>query len=128
MIMSSVALVTGVSLVFVMSNHAALWLVPVAMLLALVLGVLLYLLLGCGDRLWNWSVGRSGRLHAAFLLFFMYIPIFVGLCLVILAYPLGLVISSYASPGLAADYRRWVLDVAAVSAMIAWGRLIFRKL
>lgn len=128
MVLLSLALVAGVSVAFVVIKHAALWLVPVALLPTLILGVALHFGLGLVDRLWGWLVSRAGRLHASFLLFFVYLPTFVALYFVILAYPMGLLLSRYASPELAADYRRWILDVAAVAAMIAWGRLIRRKL
>lgn len=122
-----VAIVTGVSVVFVVINHAALWLVPAALPSALILGVFLHFVLGSGERIWDWSVARSGRVHAIFLLFFLYLPVFVALYYVILAYPLGLALSRYASPVLADDYRRWILDIAAVVSMGSWGRLVYCK-
>lgn len=128
MILLCLALVGGVSVAFVVIKHAALWLVPVAMPPTLVLGVALYFGLAYVDRLWGWLVGRAGRLQAAFLVFFVYLPTFVALYFIVLAYPMGLVLSRYTSPELAADYRRWILDVSAVAAMIAWGRLVCRKL
>jgi hypothetical protein len=128
MILLSLALVAGVSVSFVVIKHAALWLVPVALLPTVILGVALHFGLAYVDRLWGWLVGRAGRLQAAFLLFFVYLPTFVALYFLILAYPMGLALGRYSSPELAADYHRWILDVSAVAAMIAWGRLICRKL
>lgn len=128
MILLCLALVAGVSVAFVVINHAALWLVPVALLPTLVLGAALYFGLAYVDRLWGWLVCRAGRLQAAFLLFFVYLPIFVALYFLILAYPMGLALSRYSSKELAADYHRWILDVSALAAMIAWVRLICRKL
>lgn len=128
MILLCLVVVAGVSVAFVVINHAALWLVPAALPPALVLGVALHLGLGYIDNLWGWLVPRAGRLQAAFLLFFVYLPFFVALYFALLAYPMGYALSSYASPELAADYRRWVLDVSALMALIVWGRLISRKL
>lgn len=128
MVLLCLALVVGVSVAFVVIKHAALWLVPAVLLPTLVLGVVLHFALGQVDRLWGWLVGRAGRLQAAFLLFFVYLPIFVALFFLVLAYPLGLALEHYASPEMAGDYRRWILDVAAVMAMIAWGAMIRRKL
>lgn len=127
MIMLSLALVAAVSVAFVVIKHAALWLVPVALVPTLVLGVALHFGLAYVDRLWVWLAGRAGRLQAAFFLFFVYLPTFVALYFLLLAYPMGLVLSRYSSSELATDYRRWILDVSAVAAMIAWGRLIARK-
>ncbi|NTV14590.1 MAG: hypothetical protein HGA96_11785 [Desulfobulbaceae bacterium] len=127
MILLYLAIVAGVSLLFVLINHSASWLVPAALPSAFILGALLYYMLGLADRLWDWSVSRSGHLHAAFLLFFLFLPCFVVLFYLVLAYPLGLALSMYAPPGLADDYRRWILDVAAISALGAWGRFVFRK-
>lgn len=128
MILLSLALVAAVSVAFVVINHAALWLVPLAMLPTLIMGVALHFGLAYVDRMWEWVVSKAGKLQAAFLLFFVYLPTFVALYFLFLAYPMGLALSQYASPELAADYRRWILDSAAVAAMIAWGRLIRRKL
>lgn len=127
MVLLYLAIIAGVSVVFVVINHAAFWLVPAALPSALLLGLLLHFMLALADRLWDWSVSRSGILHAAFLLFFLYLPSFVVLFYLILAYPLGLALSIYAPPELAVDYRRWILDVAAVSALGAWVRLVMRK-
>lgn len=128
MVLLSLALVAGVSVAFVLINHAALWLVPVALVPTLILGVALHFWLAYVDRLCGWLAVRVGRLQAAFLLFFVYLPTFVALYFLILAYPLGFALNTYASPELAADYRRWILDVSALAAMIAWGRLIRRRL
>lgn len=128
MILLSLVLAGAVSVAFVVIKHAALWLVPVALLPTLILGVVLHFWLGFVDRLWGRLVNRAGRLHASFILFFVCLPTFVALYFIILAYPMGLVLSRYVTPELATDYRRWILDVAAVAAMIAWGRLICRKL
>ncbi len=128
MILLCLAMVAAVSVAFVVINHAALWLVPAALPPAILLGIALHFGLGYVDSLWGWLVSRAGRLQAAFLLFFVYLPFFVALYFVLLAYPMGLALSRYASPELAADYRRWVLDVSALVALIVWGRLITRKL
>ncbi len=127
MVLLYLAIIAGVSVVFVVINQAAFWLVPAALPSALVLGLLLHFMRALVARLWDWSLRRYGHLHAAFLFFFLYLPGFVLLFYLVLAYPLGLAISIYAPPELAADYRRWVLDVAAVSALGAWGRLVFLK-
>ena len=121
------AIVAGFSVVFVVINRAAFWLVPMALPLALILGALLHFLRALADRLWDWSVRRSGLLHAAFLLFFLFLPGFVVLFYLVLALPLGLVLKVYASPELADDYKLWVLDVAFIAALVAWGRLVFRR-
>jgi len=128
MILLYLAIIAGVSVVFVVINHVPFWLVPAALPSALLLGLLLHFMLGLADRFWDRSVSRSGHLHTAFLLFFLYLPAFVGLFYLVLAFPLGLALSRYAAPPeLAVDYRRWIMDVAAVSALGAWGRLVFRK-
>lgn len=127
MILLCLAIVVGVSVVFVVINHAALWLVPATLPSALLLGTALHFMGAIADRLWDWSVNRSGLWHAAFLLFFLYLPGFVGLFFLLLAYPLGLALTVYAHPELADGYRRWIMDVAALSALAAWGRLVFRK-
>jgi len=122
------AITAGVDVVFVAINHAWFWLVPSALPSALILGLLLHFVLGFAERIWDWSVGRSGHLHAAFFLFFLCLPIFVVLFYVVLAYPMGRLLSIYATPELAADYRRWVLDLAAVAALSSWGNLVYRKI
>ena len=127
MVLLCLAVISGVNVVFVAINHATFWLVPAALPSALLLGLLLHFLLALADRLWDWSVNRSGLLNAAFLLFFLCLPSFVVLFYLVLAYPLGLALTIYAPPEMAVDYRRWILDVAAVSALGAWGRLVFRK-
>jgi hypothetical protein len=127
MILLSLALVAGVSVAFVVINHAVLWLVPLALVPTLILGFALHFWLAYVDRLWGWLVRKGGRLQAAFVLFFLYLPTFVALYFLLLAYPMGLALSNYSSPELAADYRRWILDVSAVASMIAWGRLIYRQ-
>ena len=128
MVLITLALVAGVSVAFVLINHAALWLIPLALVPTLILGGILYFWLAYVDRFCGWLAARVGRLQAAFLLFFVYLPTFVALYFLFLAYPLGLALNSYASPELATDYQRWILDVSALAAMIAWGRLIRRKL
>lgn len=128
MVLLCLAIIVGVSVMFVVIKHAAFWLIPAALPSALLLGFLLHFLLGIADRYWDRLVSRSGNLHTAFLLFFLYLPVFVVLFYFILAYPLGMVLTSHALPELADDYRRWILDMAAVSALVAWGRLVFRKM
>jgi len=128
MVLLCLSLVGAVSVAFVVINHAAVWLVPATLLPALVLGVVLHFWLGYVERLWGWVVSRAGRLQAAFLLFFVYLPTFVALYFVILVYPMGLALTHYASPELASDYQRWVLDMAAVVAMIAWGGLLRKNM
>ena len=127
MVLLCLALVAGVSIAFVVIKHAAIWLVPATLAPTLLLGTVLHFGLGYLAGLWVWLVARIGRLQAAFLLFFIYLPFFVALFYALLAYPIGVALARYASPELAADFRRWVLDVAAVVAIITWVRLIPRK-
>jgi len=68
-----------------------------------------------------------GHIQAAFLMFFLFFLTLVALYFLLLAWPVGYLLETFADKEMAMDYRRWSLDLAAVQALISWAWAAFRR-
>jgi hypothetical protein len=121
------ASVLGFNLVFAIRNSGLFWLVPGSLPFTALLGAGLYFF---SDLLWRLQVRVAdavGRIHAAFLSFFLILLTVIILHFLLLALPMGFLLKTFAVGSLALDYRRWSLDLAAIQSLVFWTWAIYRR-
>ncbi len=127
LVLLCLASVLGFNLVFSIRNSGLFWLVPGSLPFTAFLGAGLYFI---PDSLWRLQIrieAALGRIHAAFLMFFLFFLAVVSLHFLLLAVPMGFLLKTFDSANLALDYRRWSLDLAAVQALVFWVWAVCRR-
>jgi hypothetical protein len=127
LILLCLASLIGFNLVFAIRNSSCSWLLPGSLPFTVLLGTAVYYF---SDLLWRLQVRLStavGRINATFMSFFIILLTMVILYFFLLILPMGFLLASFTDGSLVLDYRRWILDLAAVQSLALWACSVARQ-
>ena len=123
-----VAAIILMSVFFVISYRASLWLVTCSIPFSILAGYTMFFLERRVVGLHRNILDRGGRIQAGFLAFFIFLLLGMMVFLLLLSYPMGWAADWLGYGHLSGHYGRWAVNLGIVVALSCWLRCVVGRL